>query len=220
MILRLFRAPIHNGREDELATFIRDQAGGRALDLVGLRAWRGGIRRAGPGAELLIVSTWAGFESIRHAWPESPLLAPDDAGILGPGRSEHFELVWDDVRDVSVPNGILRIARLPVQPRYEATYFSGLREAAANLLDREGLHGVTVGRQTIRGDVETIVITLWEDRAALDRAIAETGERGALFAALRPYHAGPIDIEEFATFDREGEARRSTRGRTRRVSVA
>lgn len=205
MILRLFRAPVLPGREAALADFIRDRAFAGVRKLEGLRSWQPGIRRDDGGAELALVSTWAGFEAIlRNETPHAPLAVPDATDMLGPGHSEHFELVWSDARQLLHDRGVLRIARLPIRPNCEAEYFSELRSVADRLLDQSGLSALNVGRQTLRGNVETIVVTIWEDRAALDRAIAETGQRGALFASLTPYHAGPIEIEEFEALDPRG----------------
>jgi heme-degrading monooxygenase HmoA len=202
VILRLFRAPVLPGRETALADFLRDRAFAGVLELDGLRSWQPGIRHDRDGAELALVSTWAGLDAIlRNGRPDTPLAVTDATDMLAAGRSEHFELVWSDARQLVLDGGVLRIARLRIRANCEAAYFSELRTAADSLLGRQGLSALNVGRQTIRGEVETIVVTIWEGRAALERAIVETGHRGELFASLVRYHAGPIEIEEFEALD-------------------
>lgn len=199
MILRIFRARVRPGREDDLAAFIRDDAIAGALRTEGLRSFQPGVRTVSGGRELVLVSTWRDFADIQGAGPslDSPLAVPGAAEMVEGGRAEHLELVWGSSRALPLRDGVLRIAHLAIQPRFESTYFSDLRAAADGLLDTAGLTALTVGRRTTPTGVEAVVVTIWEDRVALDEALERTGDGRSLFASLAGFQTGPIDVVEF-----------------------
>lgn len=199
MILRLFRARVVPGHEADIAAFIRDRAIPGVLEIEGLRSFQPGVRADADGHELVLVSTWRDFGDIVQLGPATgtPLTAPDAGAMLRRGSAEHFELVWGDSRALPLREGVLRVTRLPILPRYEALYFTELREAADHLIDRAGLNALAVGRQAAGRNVVAIVVTVWEDRESLEQAIEPVGDQRMLFAPLARYHAGPMAAEEF-----------------------
>src|SRR6185503_9123159 len=100
VILRVLRGRVIQGQEQNLGRFVRDEAVANALSIPGLLSFQPAIRETRAGSELVIVSTWTGFETIAAAGRDldSPLSMPNSSNMLSDSHAEHYELVIGESR--------------------------------------------------------------------------------------------------------------------------
>ena len=85
MIIRVFRATIHSGKEDEFELFLRETALPLVSQQSGLVAQHLGKPRDSSSTEYLFITVWEDVESIRafagERWQEA-VIAPDEEHLL------------------------------------------------------------------------------------------------------------------------------------------
>lgn len=219
MILRVLRARVVEGEEARLARYVRDEAIARALTIPGLLSFQPAVREAAGGTELVIVSTWAGFDDMVAAGrdldapldsPSDPRtaggrVAPVDAPLLLPGarpmladvRTQHHELVIGEARAMPLHRARLRLTRIPIRRNLEAKYYDAVRRWAEHLLDDTGLVAFTLGRRVVGQQDEVVAIQIWQDEEALREAAGTDVDRPMGGRELSEFWAAPPEIEHF-----------------------
>ena len=179
MILGVLRARVIEGEEDRLARFVRDEAVQHALTVPGLLSFQPAVREVHGGSELVLVSTWSGFEDLAAAGHDldSPLAMPGAASMVTDSHAEHYELVIGEARSMPLRKARLRLTRIPIKPNSEAAYYEAVRRWADRLLDETGLVAFSLGRRVVGRQDEIVAVQVWQDEAALrDFAGAEVGK--------------------------------------------
>lgn len=169
MILRVLRARVIEGEEANLAAFVRDEAVPAALRTDGMLSFQPAVREGRAGTELVLVSTWSGFESITAANRDldTPLSMPGIAGMVVDSHAEHYELVIGEARSMPLSKAKLRLTRIPIRPNAEAEYYRAVRGWADRLLDEAGLVAFSLGRRVVSRQDEILAVQVWQDEAAL-----------------------------------------------------
>src|SRR5262245_11175713 len=169
MIVRVLRARVIDGESPRLLRFIRDEAVANALAVPGLLSLQPAVRETSAGTELVIVSTWSGFDEMTSASREldKPLSMPGASAMLEGGHAEHYELVIGDARAMPLRQAKLRLIRIPIKPNAESAYYAAVRKWADRLLDETGLIAFTLGRRIVGRQDDIVAAMLWQDEAAL-----------------------------------------------------
>lgn len=198
MILRVLRARVIEGQEPSLVRFIRDEAMAQALAIPGLLSFQPALRRTPAGTELVVVSTWTGFDDLLasgRVLSGSVLLGTTD--MLGESQSEHFELVIGEARAMPLREGKLRLTRIPIRPNAESAYYAAVRQWADRLLDEAGLVAFSLGRRVVGHQDEIVAAMIWQDEAALRDAAGSDLERPMGERELAEFWAAEPAIEHF-----------------------
>jgi hypothetical protein len=169
MILRVLRARVIAGEEARLARFVRDEAVPHALTIPGLVSLQPAVRETRTGTELVIVTTWTGFDDILAAGRiiDAPLAMPGANDMLADGHAEHYELVLGEARALPLREARMRLTRIPIKPNGEALYYQAVRRWADRLLDESGLVAFTLGRRVVGRQDDIVAVQIWQDEAAL-----------------------------------------------------
>jgi PAS domain-containing protein len=186
------------GQEPRLVRFIRDQAMAQALALPGLLSFQPAVRKGPSGTELIVVSTWTGFDELTASARnlQGPVL--DGAtDMLADATSEHYELVIGEARAMPLREAKLRVARIAVRPNAEAAYYAAVRRWADRLLDETGLVAFNLGRRVVGRQDETVAAMLWEDEAALREVAGSDLDRPMGGAELSQFWSAEPVIEHF-----------------------
>jgi hypothetical protein len=199
LILRVLRARVIPGEEARLARFVREEAVASALNIPGLLSFQPAVRDTRVCTELVIVSTWTGFEALAAAASDldGPILLPHAAEMLAEGHAEHYELVLGEARAMPLREAKLRLARLPIRPNVEASYYEAVRQWADRLLDDAGMVAFTLGRRVVGRQDEIVAVQVFQDEAALRDAAGPKIERPMGTAELSQYWAAEPMIEHF-----------------------
>ena len=98
MIIRVFRATIHSGKEDEFELFLRETALPLVSQQSGLVAQHLGRPRDSSSTEYLFITVWEDVESIRafagERWKEA-VIAPDEEHLLEDTWIQHYETLQE-----------------------------------------------------------------------------------------------------------------------------
>lgn len=200
MILRVLRARVIAGEEDRLARFVRDEAVAQALKMPGLLSFQPAIRKSRAGTELVLVSTWTGFEDLTASGArdlDAPISMPGVAPMIADNRSEHYELVIGEARAMPLSESKLRLTRIPIRPNRESSYYDAVRKWADRLLDQAGMVAFSLGRRVVGRQDEIIAAQVWQDEAALLEAAGPDLRRPMGGAELSEYWAADPAIEHF-----------------------
>lgn len=199
MILRLLRARVKPGEEARLQQYIRDEAVAQALLVPGLVSCQPAVRSTPDGTELVVVSTWRGFDELTASGAnlDAPLVLPDTAPMLSDSRAEHFELVIGEARAMPLREGKLRLARIPIRPNAEARYYEAVRRWSDRLLDEAGMVAFTLGRRVIDRRDEIVAVQIWQDDATLREAAGSDLEQPMGADELSRFWAEDPAIEHF-----------------------
>lgn len=199
MILRVLRARVIDGETPRLLRFIRDEAVAKALAVPGLLSLQPAVRETPAGVELVIVSTWSGFDEMTASGGglDQPLAMPGAEPMLADGHAEHYELVLGEARAMPLRHAKLRLIRLPIKPNAESAYYAAVRRWADRLLDEAGLVAFTLGRRVIGRQDDIVAAMLWQDEAALRDAAGSELDRPMGGAELSQFWAAEPAIEHF-----------------------
>ena len=200
MILRVLRARVIDGEESRLSAFVRDEAVPSALRVDGLLSFQPAIRESRAGTELVIVSTWRGFDDLTAAGRDldAPLAAPALASMLADGHAEHYELVIGEARSMPLRSAKLRLTRIPIRQNAEAEYYRSVREWSERLLDETGLVAFSLGRRVVGRQDEIVAVQVWQDEAAINDAVGGLDPMQPMGAEeLSRYWAADPAIEHF-----------------------
>jgi PAS domain-containing protein len=199
MILRVLRARVIEGEEARLARFVRDEAVPQALTIAGLQSLQPAIRGTRTGHELIVVSTWTGFEDLSAAGRDfdSPLGMPGLAPMVADSRAEHYELVIGQARSMPLREAKLRLTRIPIKANAESAYYDTVRQWADRLLDETGLVAFSLGRRVVGRQDEIVAVQVWQDEAALQEAAGEDVEKPMGERELSQFWAADPAIEHF-----------------------
>ena len=199
MILRVLRGRVIEGEEARLTRFVRDEAVAHALTIPGLLSFQPAVRETKAGQELVIVSTWTGFESMAAVSKDfdSPLSMPGASEMLATSHAEHYELVIGESRSMPLRKAKLRLTRIPIRPNIEASYYEAVRQWADRLLDEHGLVAFSLGRRVVGRQDDIVAIQIWQDEEALRDAAGADVERPMGSAELSRFWAAKPAIEHF-----------------------
>jgi len=213
VIIRLLRGRVAAGDEGNLTRFVRDEAVARALKVPGLMSFQPAIRQAGldgasasgtrtasePGIEVVMVSTWAGFDEMSAAGlgVGQPLAIPELSPLLVDSRAEHYELVLGEARAMPLRQAKLRLTHIPIKPNHESAYYAAVRPWAERLLDQTGLVSFTLGRRVVGRRDEIVAVQMFEDEAALRDAAGSDIQQPMGRRELSEFWAGEPVIEHF-----------------------
>jgi heme-degrading monooxygenase HmoA len=96
MIIRVFRPTIHDGKEAEFESFLRDTAIPLVSQQSGLGAQHVGRPRDPSSTEFVYVTVWEDVESIRafagERWQEA-VIAPEEEHLLKDTWIGHYEVI-------------------------------------------------------------------------------------------------------------------------------
>ena len=199
MILRVLRAHVIDGESPRLLRFIRDEAVAKALAIPGLQSLQPALRETRAGIELVIVSTWSGFEDMTAAGRDldEPLSMPGAAPMLADAHAEHYELVLGEVRAMPLRQAKLRLIRIPIKPNAESAYYAAVRKWADRLMDESGLIAFTLGRRIVGRQDDIVAAMLWQDEAALRDVAGSDLDRPMGGPELSHFWAADPSIEHF-----------------------
>lgn len=199
MILRVLRARVIAGEEARLARFVRDEAVANALKVPGLLSFQPAVRATRAGDELVIVSTWTGFDDLVAAGRDldAPMLMPDSDTMLADSHAEHYELVIGEARAMPLREAKLRLTRIPIRPNVEASYYESVRRWADRLLDEAGMVAFSLGRRVVGRQDEIVAAQIWQDESALREAAGSDLARPMGGPELSEFWAAVPAIEHF-----------------------
>lgn len=199
VILRVLRARVIPGEEARLERFVRDDAVASALKVPGLLSFQPAIRETRVCTELVIVSTWAGFDDIVAAGGDlnAPILVRDPHLTLADSHAEHYELVIGEARAMPLREAKLRLTRIPIRQNLEASYYESVRRWADRLLDETGMVAFSLGRRVVGRQDEIVAAQIFQDEAALREAAGEDLARPMGALELSAYWAAEPTIEHF-----------------------
>lgn len=196
MILRILRGRL---REDELARALEavrvDAVEWMALE-DGLTSVEPAVREADGQLEFLLVSTWTDAESViaRGGDVVRPRGRLRSSGILRDPRAEHYELMIGLSSGPTRPGCVLRLSTVALVPNRSTAFYERVRALWDVLVVDAGLVALHVGRRVAAGGDEAVVISIWDDRGALDGATSGGFVGGEEMAAF--YRTEPV-IEHF-----------------------
>jgi PAS domain-containing protein len=199
MILRVLRARVIDGETPRLLRFIRDEAVAGALAIPGLLSLQPAVRESRAGVELVIVSTWSGFEDLTAAGRglDEPLSMRGAESMLAGAHAEHYELVLGEARAMPLRQAKLRLIRLPIKPNAESAYYAAVRRWADRLMDETGLIAFTLGRRIVGRQDDVVAAMLWQDEAALRDVVGSDLARPMGGDQLSQFWAADPVIEHF-----------------------
>lgn len=195
----MLRARVIAGEEARLARFVRDEAVANALKVPGLLSFQPAVRQSRAGTELVIVSTWTGFDDLAAVARDldTPLLVPDAELMLADSHAEHYELVIGEARAMPLREAKLRLTRIPIKPNVEASYYEAVRQWADRLLDEAGMVAFSLGRRVVGRQDEIVAAQIWQDEAALREAAGSDIARPMGGPELSSFWATEPAIEHF-----------------------
>ncbi len=199
MILRVFRARVIPGEEARLERFVRDEAVANALKVQGLMSFQPAIRETRVCTELVIVSTWTGFEDLVAAGRDldAPTMIPDADLTLTDSHAEHHELVIGEARAMPLREAKLRLTRIPIRQNLEASYYESVRRWADRLLDETGMVAFSLGRRVVGRQDEIVAAQIFQDEAALREVVGDDLARPMGAPELSGFWAAEPAIEHF-----------------------
>ena len=199
MILRVLRARVIPGEEARLERFVRDDAVASALRVQGLLSFQPAVRETRVGTELVIVSTWTGFDDLAAVGRDldAPMLVPDAHLMLADSHAEHYELVIGEARAMPLREAKLRLTRIPIRQNLEASYYDSVRRWADRLLDETGMVAFSLGRRVVGRQDEIVAAQVFQDEAALREAVGDDLARPMGGPELSSFWAAEPAIEHF-----------------------
>lgn len=199
MILRVLRGRVIEGEESRLERFVRDEAIAHALRIPGLLSFQPAHRATRTGHELMIVSTWTGYEDMVAAGRslDVPLAMPGVAPMLAESHAEHYELVIGEARSMPLHRARLRLTSIPIRPNVEASYYDTVRRWADRLLDESGLVAFTLGRRVVGRQDQIIALQVWQDEEALREVAGSNVDEPMGGEELSRFWAADPAIEHF-----------------------
>lgn len=200
MILRLLRSKVKAGEEARLLAYVRNEAVAQALRIPGLLSFQPAIRSTSSGSELVIVSTWSGFDELAAVAArdfDAPVIVPGVEPMLAESHAEHYELVIGESRAMPLREGKLRLTRIPIRPNLETAYYDAIRRWSDRLLDEAGMVAFTLGRRVVDRRDEIVAVQIWQDDASLREAAGFDFEQPMGADELSRYWAADPAIEHF-----------------------
>ena len=205
MILRVLRGQARARELGQLIDLVRADIEDWAAIDAGLVSARAAYREAGEDLEFLLVSTWKDVESVVARGGEVTL----PRGRLGAsrqlreGHAQHYELMLDVTTDASRPAEVVRLSSVVLVPRRSTAFYERARKLGEELVRDAGLVWLYVGRR-LDADTETaVIVTAWDNAAALDAATSEGFVGGE---GIATYYASEPAIEHFDALTLEGQA--------------
>jgi PAS domain-containing protein len=199
LILRVHRARVVEGEESRLMRFIRDEAMAQALAIPGLLSFQPAVRQTPAGTELVVVSTWTGFDELTAAGTrlDAPPTTPGAGSMLTDNHSELFELVIGEARAMPLREAKLRLISIPIRVHAEAAYYEAVRKWADRLLDETGLVAFSLGRRVVGRQDQIVSAMLFQDEAALVEVAGSDIDQPMGGRELAGYWADDPLIEHF-----------------------
>ena len=199
MILRVLRARVIDGEAARLSTFVREEAVAHALGVPGLLSFQPAVRETRAGMELVIVSTWSGFEELAASRSDldKPLAMPGVDAMVVDSHADHYELVIGESRAMPLREAKLRLTRIPINPNTEAAYYDVVRRWADQLLDESGLIAFSLGRRVVGRQDDIVAVQVWQDEAALRDAAGRDVDKPMGEDVLSRFWAADPAIEHF-----------------------
>ena len=178
---------------------MREEAVATALKVKGLLSFQPAIRETRVCTELVIVSTWTGFEDLLAAGRDldMPVMVEDPHLTLADSHAEHYELVIGEARAMPLREAKLRLTRIPIRQNLEASYYESVRRWADRLLDETGMVAFSLGRRVVGRQDEIIAAQVFQDEAALREVAGDDLARPMGGPELSSYWAAEPAIEHF-----------------------
>ena len=200
MLLRVFSYDITPGRESDFGTFVRDHAIGRVRELPGVESAWFARRELDAGWQFVAVTCWRDYDSMVETVGRDlsrPIVAPTDADYEVSGSAQHFENIDEPAVGSGTEATVLRLLRGRTAPGRQEEVYSSIRNEGWPLLGQlPGIVDARIGRQgSSEGDV-ILHVTVWRDRASLEKA---TG--GTLNRPLMPLPADSFSVESIDHFE-------------------
>jgi len=199
VILRVLRARVIPGEEARLERFVRDEAVANALKVQGLLSFQPAVRETRVCTELVIVSTWTGFEELLAAGRDldATTIIPNAGLMLTDSHAEHYELVIGEARAMPLREAKLRLTRIPIRQNLEASYYESVRRWADRLLDETGMVAFSLGRRVVGRQDEIVAAQVFQDEAALREVVGHDLARPMGGPELSGFWAAEPAIEHF-----------------------
>ena len=180
---------------------IRDEAIAQALTIPGLLSYQPAVRTTTDGMELIIVSTWTGFDELLAAGGGGALDAlptfPDAASMLKDSQVEHFELVIGEARAMPLREAKLRLTSIPIRLNAESRYYAAVRQWADRLLDETGLVAFSLCRRVVGRQDQIVAAMVWQDETALQDVAGSDVDKPMGGRELSEFWAADPAIEHF-----------------------
>jgi heme-degrading monooxygenase HmoA len=180
VILRVFRARAHPGRQPDFEAFVPRVALPLVESQAGMVARLAGRPVAGNADEFLILSFWRDLEALRsftgEEW-EQAVIHGEAAPLLREVLAHHYESRAELPAHPGLPTrgwgaGIIRLARTTVRQGEQEAHLRWLsQEALPRIHAQPGLVGSYVGGPVGSNAEEVLLVTQWQDLHAL-RAFA------------------------------------------------
>ncbi|HEX3265850.1 MAG TPA: hypothetical protein VHR16_09310 [Candidatus Limnocylindrales bacterium] len=199
MILRVLRARVIDGEQERLSAFVREEAVAHALSIPGLLSFQPAVRESRACTELVIVSTWSGFEDLAASGGDldKPMAMPAVDSMVVDSHAEHYELVIGQSRAMPLRHAKLRLTRIPIKPNAEAAYYETVRGWADRLLDETGLVAFSLGRRVVGRQDDIVAVQMWQDEASLRDAAGRDVDKPMGERELSQFWAADPAIEHF-----------------------
>lgn len=179
---------------------IRDEAIAQALTIPGLLSFQPAVRTTPAGMELMVVSTWTGFDELVAAGGgalDAHPAFPDAASMLADSQAEHYELVIGEARAMPLREARLRLTQIPIRQNLESRYYAAVRQWADRLLDETGLVAFSLGRRVVGRQDQIVAAMIWQDEAALQDAAGSDVDKPMGGRELSEFWAADPVIEHF-----------------------
>lgn len=199
MILRVLRARVIDGQEDRLSRYVRDEAVAQALRIPGLLSFQPAVRDVAGTTELVLVSTWTGYEALASTGRDldAPLAMPGSETMLTASHAEHYELVIGESRSMPLREAKLRLTRIPLRANVESSYYEAVRQWSDRLMDQAGMVAFSLGRRVVGRQDDIVAVQVWQDEAALREAAGTELEKPMGAEELSQFWAAEPMIEHF-----------------------
>jgi PAS domain-containing protein len=187
------------GEEAHLREMVGQEAVARALRTPGLLSFQPAIRQTPTGPELLIATTWNGFDDLTANGRDldRPLTLPESDALLTESRGEHYELVIGEARTMPLRHAKMRLTRIPIKQGAESAYYAAVREWSERLLDDAGMVAFALGRRVIGRQDEIVAVQVWQDEATLREAAGAEMDQPMGGPELSRFWAADPAIEHF-----------------------
>ena len=164
--------------------------------------WHGKGTSEGSGAfPAVVIIAWRDPESMIAATGRDELgFLRERLGLhLNVARAETFEVMSRTFASLPTERSVMRILTITARPDTEGQLFERLREVQRDLSDR-GLIASHVARRVAPGRIEALVVGVFRDHDAIDRATGGEPSRPAYVDRLREF-IEHVDIDTYEAME-------------------
>lgn len=196
VILRILRGRTATADLEVLLEAIRDDIEAWSAIDAGPGSAQPAFRPADDGLDFLLVSTWSSAEAVMARGGEltQPRGRLGASGRLREAQAGHYELVMSATHPGSRPGKLIRLSTIPLVARRSSAFYEHLRQLWEGLVEGAGLVALHVGRRFESDAEQAVVVSVWEDAAALDSTTSGGFVGGD---AMGAFYASEPTIEHF-----------------------